>query len=244
MARDGYAWWLARFRSTLERFDAVRLDHFIGFVRSWHVPASEPTAMRGRWVKGPGAALFQAASQALGGGALPFIAEDLGLVTPAVTRLRRRFGLPGIRIFQFAFGTDPQAPKFLPHNYARRSVVYTGTHDNDTARGWFDDRGGPDTPRSAEQAEKERRALLRYLGRDGADEIHWHVIRAVLQSVAALAMIPAQDLLGLGSHARMNRPGVATGNWGWRLEPDALGPEIAVRLRSLLETYGRLPALG
>jgi 4-alpha-glucanotransferase len=240
MAVDGYAWWVARFRSALGRFDAVRLDHFIGFSRAWQVPASEPTAARGRWVKGPGAALFQTVTEAFGGGPLPFIAEDLGLVTPAVTRLRRRFGLPGIKIFQFAFGTDPQAPRFLPHNYPRRAVVYTGTHDNDTAAGWFGDRGGPGTPRAPEQAEKERRALLRYLGSEDVHDIHWQMIREVLRSVARLAVIPVQDLLGLGSEARMNRPGIATGNWAWRLEPGTPGLEIAARLRAMLESYGRL----
>jgi 4-alpha-glucanotransferase len=238
LARSGYGWWIARFRSELARFDAVRIDHFIGFQRYWQVPVSEATAARGRWMKGPGAPLFRALGAALGG-RLPLIAEDLGAVTPAVTALRRQFRLPGIKIFQFAFGTDPQAPSFLPHNYPRRSVAYTGTHDNDTAAGWFFDAGGPGTPRSAEQTERERRALLRYLGTDDVRDIHWRMIRAVLQSVANLAVIPMQDLLGLGSEARMNRPGTLSGNWSWRLPPGAPDAALALRLAGLLETYGR-----
>ena len=216
-------------------------DHFVGYQRYWEVPVSEPDAVRGRWMKGPGAPLFHAVRAALGG-RLPLIAEDLGAVTPAVTALRRRFGLPGTKILQFAFGTDPQAPSFLPHNYPRRSVVYTGTHDNDTAVGWFGNPGGGGGGASdaGPEAERERQALLRYLGSESARDIHWQMIGAAMRSVANLAVVPVQDLLGLGSEARMNRPGTATGNWSWRLDPGALDAAIAERLRALLSTYGRL----
>jgi 4-alpha-glucanotransferase len=244
LRRRGYDWWIARMRAALALFDAVRLDHFIGFVRYWEIPASEPTAVKGRWVRGPGIRLFRALGQALGGRAaatartLPFIAEDLGVVTLAVRALRDRLGLPGIKLLQFAFGTDPNAPDFLPHNYPRRAVVYTGTHDNDTTVGWFHDPGSG--TRSPEQTEKERRVALHYLGSDDHPEaIHWKMIRAIMMSVANVAVTPAQDLLGLGSEARMNRPGVETGNWGWRLPAGGLGPEVAARLRDLTESYGR-----
>ncbi|HVV50620.1 MAG TPA: 4-alpha-glucanotransferase, partial [Polyangia bacterium] len=238
MRATGYAWWIARFRATFALFDAVRLDHFIGYTRYWAIPAGEPTAVNGRWRPGPGGRFFRAVGAALG--ELPLIAEDLGAVTPAVESLRVRFGFPGIKLLQFAFGTDPQGPSFLPHNYPRDAVAYTGTHDNDTTAGWFFDAGsGTRTP---EQAERERRTALRYLGAPEGDdgrEIHWRMIRAVMASVANVAVVPAQDLLGLGSEARMNRPGTTAGNWAFRLAPGALTPAIADRLRDLTETYGR-----
>ncbi len=227
MRRDGYAWWVARFRAALTRFDAVRLDHFIGFARYWEIPADEPTAVRGRWMKGPGAHFFGVVRNALG--ELPFIAEDLGAVTPAVTRLRRRFHFPGTRILQFAFGTDPQATLFKPHNYEHAVVAYTGTHDNDTTVGWFRN----------SSTNSERRAALHYLA--SQEEIHWAMIRAVYQSVAELVVVPVQDILGLGSEARMNRPGVPLGNWTWRMAEGALTPDLADRLRALSATYERLP---
>jgi 4-alpha-glucanotransferase len=234
----GYAWWINRFRSALATFDAIRLDHFIAFQRYWEIPVAETTAVRGRWMKGPGTHFFRAVRNALG--ELPLIAEDLGAVTPAVRALRDRFGLPGIKILQFAFGTDPNARDFLPHNYPRRSVAYTGTHDNDTVVGWFHDPGsGTRTP---EQTERERRAVLRYLGseRDSSD-IHWKMIRTVMASVANVVILPAQDLLGLGTEGRMNRPGTQPGNWAWRLSGDALVPALAARLREMTAVYERLP---
>lgn len=236
LRKTGYRWWIDRMRITLERFDAVRLDHFIGFQRYWEVKAHEPTAMNGRWMKGPGAALFAAMQRELG--PLPLIAEDLGAVTPAVRRLRDRFGFPGIKLLQFAFGTDPNAHEFLPHNYPRNAVVYPGTHDNDTTVGWFHDPGGAGQ-RSTEQTEKERRIALAYLGAPDANEIHWRFIRACFMSVANVAIVPMQDLLGLGSAARMNRPGIASGNWLWRAPGDALSPALADRLRDLTWTYDR-----
>jgi 4-alpha-glucanotransferase len=244
MRRTGYAWWIERFRATLAAFDAVRLDHFIGFCRYWAIPGHQPTAVNGRWRRGPGAHFFKAVRRALRGDVLPLIAEDLGVVTPEVKALRDEFGLPGIKILQFAFGTDPNAADFLPHNYARNAVVYTGTHDNDTTAGWFHDPGSG--TRTAEQTEKERRTVLAYLGLDDAGaaarDVHWQMIRAILMSVANVAIIPAQDLLGLGSESRMNRPGTDRGNWAFRLVPGALSPAIADRLRSLCLTYDRVRA--
>lgn len=245
LARDGYPWWVERVACLLRRFDVVRLDHFIGFARYWEVPATEPTAENGRWMKGPGAGLFDQLARALG--PLPLIAEDLGEVTPKVIALRDRFALPGMRILQFAFGGDAQASCFLPHSYVPRTVAYTGTHDNDTIRGWLEDEGGgAGNPRSAEQAEKERQAAIRYvagpMATDLGKEPHWHLIRAVYASVAALAVIPLQDALGLDNGARMNTPGTADGNWEWRVDDSSITAELAGKLRALAETYGRARA--
>jgi 4-alpha-glucanotransferase len=231
MERTGFRWWLQRFAQTFARFDAVRLDHFIGFARYWEIPATEPTAQYGRWQPAPGSKLFQALGPA------QLIAEDLGVVTPEVTALRDQFHFPGTKVLQFAFGTDPQASTFLPHGYERNSVAYTGTHDNDTTVGWFQDPGSPQ--RSPEQCESERRAALAYLGvKDSGREIHWDMIRGVWSSVANLAVAPAQDLLGLGSEARMNLPGTSEGNWEWRMAalPSA---DVQGRLRSSTAIYGR-----
>jgi 4-alpha-glucanotransferase len=228
----------------------LRLDHFIGFTRYWQIPADEPTAIRGRWMKGPGKALFDAVARALGhrGEPLPLIAEDLGLVTPRVKRLRRELGIPGIRLVQFAFGTDPQAPSFLPHNYPKSAVVYTGTHDNDTTVGWFEDRGGSATStRTEADAARERRRVLAYLGMDGVREsdvdIAAELLRLAQASVARTAIAPLQDVLGLGSDARMNRPGTAKGNWRWRMRAE-VDEDTAARLRALAETYGRIGGPG
>ncbi|HEY1696998.1 MAG TPA: 4-alpha-glucanotransferase [Polyangiaceae bacterium] len=236
MRKTGYRWWIDRLRTTLRRFDAVRLDHFIGFQRYWEIPATEPTAVRGRWMKGPGADFFDAVKAALG--ELPLIAEDLGETTPAVYALRDRYRLPGIKILQFAFGADPQGPSFRPHNYPRRAVVYTGTHDNDTTVGWFLDPGGDDTTRTPAMVDRERSAALTYLGTTG-EEIHWDMIRTALASVARLALFPMQDLLGLGSEARMNRPGKPSGNWSWRFAEGAATERIADRLAGLTRAYER-----
>jgi len=235
LRETGYHWWVERFRAALGRFHAIRLDHFIGFSRYWEIPASEPTAVNGRWVPGPGWPFFRALHAALG--ELPLIAENLGAVTPAVERLRRKLGAPGLRILQFAFGTDPQAPLFQPHAYRRNTAAYTGTHDNDTTVGWFNDPG--DASRSPAQVDRERQAALRYLGAPDGREIHWAMIRALYASVANLVLVPLQDLLGLGSEARMNRPGIATGNWRWRLDERALTSALARRLHELTLTYGR-----
>lgn len=241
LKRDGYGWWIERFRNLLRQFDVVRLDHFIGFSRFWQIPASEATAVKGRWVPGPGRALFEAAREALG--EIPFIAEDLGEVTPEVRQLRDELGLPGMRVLQFAFGTDVQASDFLPHRYIRNAVAYTGTHDNDTFLGWFDDHGGRGTPRTARQAAQERRLAVQYFAGPSAKELHgpahWEAIRVIYGSVADTAIIPMQDVLGLTSDARMNSPGRASGSWEWRLRGRELGPGVARQLRAYAETYGR-----
>jgi 4-alpha-glucanotransferase len=237
LERTGYEWWIARIRALLASVDRVRIDHFRGFEAAWEIPAGARTAAGGEWVKGPGPRLFQAMQSALGLPQLPFVAENLGVITPDVEALREQFGLPGMAILQFAFGTDPQAPDFKPHNYPRNRVVYTGTHDNDTTVGWWTGDIGHST-RSMSDIESEREHVRRYLGVDGRD-VHWDFIRAVLASVADTAIVPAQDLLGLGSEARMNRPGTSGGNWRWRLRPGQLTPAILGRLAEMSAIYGR-----
>ncbi len=226
MARDGYRWWIERFRAAFALVDVVRIDHFRGFAAYWEVPAHEETAVNGRWVSGPGADLFIKVSEALG--PLPIIAEDLGVITPDVEALRDSLNFPGMNVLQFSFGADSSDP-YLPHNHRKHSVVYTGTHDNDTTVGWW---------RSAN--DHERRHVQEYLGRDGSD-IAWDFIRMALASVADMAVIPLQDVLALGSEARMNMPGRPSGNWGWRYTADMLTPAITERLRHLSQLYGRLP---
>jgi 4-alpha-glucanotransferase len=233
--RTGYAFWISRVRATLAQVDRVRLDHFRGFEAFWEVPAGDATAAGGRWVPGPGEKLFDALTAALG--PLPLVAENLGVITPAVEALRARYGYPGMAVLQFAFGADPQAESFKPHNYDHALVAYTGTHDNDTAVGWWTG-GGTGSTRSSEQVDEEKAFARRYLATDGRD-INWVLIRAVLASVAETAIVPLQDALGLGSEARMNRPATASGNWRWRVREDQLGSAIADRLRELVETYGR-----
>ena len=238
LERTGYAWWIARFRAVLALVDRLRIDHFRGFEASWEVHGGATTAVRGQWAKGPGASLFAAVRSALGTDRLPFVAENLGIITPEVEALRDAFELPGMAILQFAFGTDPQARDFQPHNYPRNRVVYTGTHDNDTTVGWWTGEVGHST-RSNADIENEREHARLYLGLDGRD-VHWEFIRAVLASVADTAIVPVQDLLGLGSGARMNRPGTVGGNWRWRLRPGQLTHDVAQRLAVLTETYDRI----
>ena len=240
MREEGFRWWVARVRETLKLVDVVRLDHFRGFAAYWEVPAGHETAERGRWVHAPGRELFRAIKQELG--TLLIIVEDLGFITPDVIALRDEFDFPGMRIFQFAFSTDA-TNKDLPYNYVRNTAVYTGTHDNDTAVGWFGSSPqGESSVRSAAQIEREKKLCLEYLQSDGR-EIHWDFIRAVLASAGDTALVPLQDVLGLGSEARMNTPATTSGNWAWRYAPGALTPEIASRLRRLAETYGRHPVL-
>jgi 4-alpha-glucanotransferase len=238
LERTGYAWWIERCRGSLELFDRVRIDHFRGFEASWEVPYGAATAARGQWVKGPGSALFDAVRAALGMAQLPFVAENLGVITPEVEALREQFGFPGMAILQFAFGSDPQAPDFKPHNYPRNRVVYTGTHDNDTTMGWWSGETDHST-RSSEEIVGERDHARRYLGIVGPD-VHWAFVRAVLASVADTAIVPAQDLLGLGSEARMNQPGTVSGNWRWRLLPGQLTADLARQLAIAAETYDRM----
>lgn len=234
LAREGYGFWIQRVRRILELVDFVRIDHFRGFAGYWEIPASEETAIKGRWVEGPGLALFKALRAGLGDG-LPLIAEDLGVITEDVEALRDSLGLPGMAILQFGFEDTADGfgrSSFLPHNHRRLLAVYTGTHDNDTVRGWW----------SGLDRETQHNALL-YLNSLG-NEIHWDFIRAALGSVAAFALFPMQDVLGLGSEGCMNRPGSAQGNWRWRYRSDMATDDLAERLRSLSRLYGRLPYAG
>lgn len=235
MAEQKYAWWVKRMRASFQLFDIVRIDHFRGFEAYWEVPGEDTTAVNGKWVKGPGDALFKAIENVLG--PLPIVAEDLGLITPEVAALRDGLGFPGMAILQFAFGTDSSANDFTPHNYTRHKVVYTGTHDNDTTVGWWT-QGAGDSTRSAEDVEKEHDYAKRYLNTDGT-EIHWVMMRAALASVANTVLVPMQDILGLGGEARMNLPGRQAGNWGFRFSWDKVTPEITHRLAELVDTYDR-----
>jgi len=236
MDRDGYRWWVRRLRAAFELFDVVRIDHFRGFEAYWEIPGEAPTAQTGQWVKGPGAALFEAVTKALG--PVPIVAENLGVITPAVEALREQFGYPGMSILQFAFGTDPESGQFRPHNFPRARVVYTGTHDNDTTVGWWESTGAADSTRAAEDVAREKAFALEYLGANGR-EMNWTLIRTALASVADTVIIPMQDILGLGSEARMNLPGRASGNWGFRFSWDQITPQIVKRLRTMVDVYER-----
>jgi 4-alpha-glucanotransferase len=220
----GFAWWIERFKASLQMVDIIRLDHFRGFAGYWEVPYGNPTAEIGQWVPGPGMPFFEALQEALG--TLPIIAEDLGEITPDVVELRDRFDLPGMRIFQFAFSSDSDDP-FLPHNYVQNCVAYTGTHDNDTALGYY---------KSAPEHEKD--FMRRYLARSGND-IAWDMIRAIWSSVAVMSIAPMQDVLRLDSQARMNFPGKAAGNWGWRMPADVLKPALQKEIKALNNLYSR-----
>jgi 4-alpha-glucanotransferase len=234
LERSGYSWWIERLRQTFATVDWVRLDHFRGFEAYWEIPGGEPTAVNGRWVKGPGASLFEALRNALG--ELPIVAENLGVITPEVEELRRRFGFPGMAILQFAFGAD--GSDFRPHNFTRELVAYTGTHDNDTTLGWWNSTGEGDSTRAPEVVAAEKDLARRYLGSDGR-EIHWDLIRALFFSAAAVTIVPLQDLLGLGTEARMNLPARPAGNWLWRFGSADLTTGIRERLRDLTELFDR-----
>ena len=235
LARDGYRWWLRRFRAVFEMVDVIRLDHFRGFEAYWEVPAGESTAVHGRWMKGPGAELFRVAREALG--ELPLVAENLGVITPEVEAIRHEFGFPGMSILQFAFGNDPQASSFRPHNYPREVVAYTGTHDCDTTVGWWTSEGRGESTRSEEDIRHEREYAREYLNTDER-EINWAFIRAPVASVADNILIPLQDVLGLGSEAR-NQPATIGANWRWRYKEGMLTSEIAKRLAGLNRVYER-----
>jgi 4-alpha-glucanotransferase len=240
MREDGFSWWTMRVSASFELMDILRIDHFRGFAAAWEIPAGHETAVHGQWVKVPGKELFSTLREKLGD-ELPIIAENLGLITRDVEDLRREFGFPGMRILQFGFSSDADN-KFLPHNYEHEDVAYTGTHDNDTTVGWFNAQEGAGSTRSAEQIEKERQYCMKYLKTDGL-EIHWDLIRAVFASVANIALIPLQDVLGLGTEARMNLPASTSGNWDWRFRSGDLKSTMLSRLAELSETYGRnLPA--
>jgi 4-alpha-glucanotransferase len=224
-AVDGFAWWVERVRRTFELVDIVRIDHFRGFAGYWEIPASEPTAEKGRWVPGPGAALFEAIAHTLG--PLPIIAEDLGIVTPDVEVLRKQFAFPGMRILQFAFGGDA-TDRFLPHHHEPDTVVYTGTHDNDTVAGWW-----------AAANDNERHFARAYLATDGHD-MPWAMIRAACASVADTAVHPMQDILGLPGACRMNFPGKGEGFWEWRFQWSQVHTWHAQRLADFCRLYDRL----
>lgn len=225
-AAQGYEWWIARVRAALNLVDILRLDHFRGFAGYWEVPAGNPTAEFGRWVPGPGAPFFEALQRALGD--LPIIAEDLGKITPDVVELRERFGFPGMKILQFGFEGGPSDP-FLPHNYQTNCVAYTGTHDNDTARGWYE-----------RAPEKYKDFARRYMACPG-DAVAWYMIRTIWSSVACFAIAPMQDFLNLGNEARMNYPGRPYGNWAWRMKVSDLSPSLAERIPELNSLFNRPP---
>ncbi|HEY2588315.1 MAG TPA: 4-alpha-glucanotransferase [Tepidisphaeraceae bacterium] len=224
--RENFRWWVARVRASLAQADLLRIDHFRGFAACWEIPASAPTAQKGRWVKSPGEAMLRTFQKELGG--LPLIAEDLGLITPDVEALRDGFGLPGMRVLQFAFGGDSANPH-LPHNAVPNSIMYTGTHDNDTTTGWW------------RSAPKDQKAKARRYAPGLEKDIPCEMIRLAWASVSNVAITPVQDLLGLGSKARMNTPGQAEGNWGWRMPETAKVDRPLERLAELTELYGRRP---
>jgi 4-alpha-glucanotransferase len=236
MRADGFRWWIHRMRWAFETYDLVRLDHFRGFEAAWEVPSGEETAVNGSWVTVPGEALLQALSQALG--EPPIIAEDLGVITPEVEALRDRFGFPGMRVLQFAFGSDAANPH-LPHNYVHNSVAYTSTHDNDTTVGWFEE--GKQAAETDGVVRDDIKYALRYLDTLGI-EINWDFVRAVWASVADTAIAPLQDLLGLGREGRMNLPASESGNWNWRFQEGELTDDVLERLTDLTECYGRTVA--
>jgi 4-alpha-glucanotransferase len=234
MADQRFRWWIERIRATLGLVDIIRIDHFRGFAAYWEVPADQDTAIEGRWVKALGKKLFQTVAQELG--SLPILAEDLGVITSDVEALRDQFNFPGMKILQFAFdskeaGSLDATNKFLPHNHTYNSVVYTGTHDNDTTKAWY-----------RERLPEEQDLIRRYLARP-ANDIVWDFIRLAMASVARFAVIPFQDVLNLDSDARMNTPSVLGGNWAWRYRPAALNEWVANRLAELVALYGRDPEL-
>lgn len=228
LTQTDYTWWIERFRLAFQVVDIVRLDHFRAFDSYWEVPAEEETALNGRWVRGPGAALFKAVFQTLG--EKPVIVEDLGSITPAVKALRDELGFPGMRILQFAFDGKSTHP-YLPHNYISNTLVYTGTHDNNTTTGWYND-----------LADYEKERVLRYLGASwtlSPGEVTWQLVRLAWASVADLAIAPLQDLLGIGSEGRMNKPGFLGGNWDWRYHPDSLSDWLRSNLSEITLLFGR-----
>jgi 4-alpha-glucanotransferase len=227
LAKDGYQWWIRRFRAALALVDIIRIDHFRGFEAYWEVPASEETAVNGRWAPGPGADFFEALQAALG--ELPIIAEDLGVITPGVEVLRDGFGLPGMKVLQFAFTESCEDAPYLPHNYIPNCVVYTGTHDNNTTLGWWQEASG-----------ELRQCVKRYIGHISSRP-HWDLIRLAMMSVAHTAIFPLQDVFGFGSDTRMNTPGVGSGNWAWRFSPEWLESPGRDRLATLTKLYARWP---
>lgn len=242
MAEAGFQWWIDRLRADFALVDVVRLDHFRGFEGYWEIPADAETAEPGRWVAGPGAALFETVEATLSreGVRVRLIAEDLGVITAAVDALREKLGLPGMRVLQMAFGDDPKASEYRPHNHVRNCVVYTATHDHNTTLGWFTADPGSQTTQTEAEVQRERELAARYAASDGS-EIHWDFIRLAMASVADMAIVPLQDVLGLGTRSRMNRPGSGQGNWEWRFSADMLTKTLTERLAGLAELYERTP---
>jgi 4-alpha-glucanotransferase len=242
MAEQGYRWWVDRFRVNFSLVDIVRLDHFRGFEAYWEVPAAETTSANGAWVKGPGAEFFHKVGHVLEqhGIAFDVIAEDLGVITPEVDDMRDELGYPGMRILQMAFGDDPKAPEYRPHNHVHHCVVYTATHDHNTTKGWFTAEPGTQTTQTPEEVAQERIYALDYLGTSG-ENIHWDMIRMALGSVAEKAIFPLQDVLGLGTGSRMNLPGTTGGNWQWRFTWDMVDRRTTDQLRRLTMTFERDP---
>jgi 4-alpha-glucanotransferase len=232
---EEFSWWIERLTSLWRWVDLIRIDHFRGFEAYWEVPGKATTAANGRWVNGPGSVFFRALQQHFAD--LPLIAEDLGVITPAVEALRDEFDLPGMRVLQFGFSTSPGEEKYLPHRFIPHCIAYTGTHDNDTSRGWLDS-AKVQTTQSMEEIQAERAYALRYLGTTG-EQFHWDMIRLAFSSVADVAIVPMQDILGLGSEARMNVPGKAEGNWDWRYRAEQFTAGIRDRLADLTAVQSR-----
>ena len=228
LKESGYKWWIQRMEHTLNLFDIARIDHFRGLVSYWEIPADEKTAVNGRWVKAPAEDFFSAILSRFS--VLPIIAEDLGIITPDVKELMRHFNFPGMKVLLFAFGEDSPMHPYLPHTYNKNCAVYTGTHDNNTVKGWFE--------KEASSEEKER--LFRYIGRKvSAKEAHWEFVRLAVMSVADTVIFPMQDIIGLGEEARMNTPATTKGNWQWRLAHGNLSPSLIRKIQGITITYGR-----
>ncbi|MDT8358131.1 MAG: 4-alpha-glucanotransferase, partial [Methanomicrobiaceae archaeon] len=228
MEEQEFSWWKQRISHGLSLFDLLRIDHFRGFVAYWEIPAGEKTAMHGRWVPAPADTFFRELQEAFPD--LPLIAEDLGTITDDVRALMNRLGFPGMKVLQFAFGEDIATNPYIPHNITQNSVVYTGTHDNNTTRGWF----------VHEITDQDRDRLFRYLGREVSEqEVAWAMVRLAIGSVARVAVIPLQDLLGLGAEARINTPGTGSGNWAWQLLPGDLSDDLSLRLSGITKLFGR-----
>lgn len=225
---SGYGWWIERLHHILTLYNVVRVDHFRGLVAYWEVPASEKTAVNGQWAEVPTDDFFNHLFRRFF--TLPLIAEDLGIITPDVREAVRRLGFPGMKVLLFAFGEDNPMHIYLPHSYDRNFVVYTGTHDNNTVRGWFEHDAKPE----------DKARFFRYIGREvGAESVNWEFIRLALMSIADIAIAPMQDILGLGEEGQMNKPSTAHGNWRWRLHPSRFGSQVLEKLRTMTETYGR-----
>jgi len=225
----GYDWWLQRLKHNLSLFDVVRIDHFRGLAAYWEISAKETTAINGKWIQGPGKDFLYTIRNHFP--SLPIIAEDLGVITPDVTELMEHFNLPGMKLLVFAFGDDLSGNPYIPHNHIKNCLIYTGTHDNNTVKGWFEKEITPDV----------RKRIFQYFGREiETEEIHWEMVRLAMMSVANIAILPMQDILGLGSEARMNLPASANGNWQWQLLQEQLTPNLTAKLLEMTRLYGRL----